>query len=91
MTCNTQSETGELSGSEFPIDPTDSDALEIRFKHRVKGEKWGFQRTDVMRELPFPEIPGYVGLIPSGVVWNAIGRKYRTRYVNDRLHIWWQD
>jgi hypothetical protein len=57
----------------------------------VQGEKWGFQRTDVMREFPFPEPDGYTGLIPSGFVWNAIGRHYLTRYVNEDLHVWWED
>jgi glycosyltransferase involved in cell wall biosynthesis len=57
---------GRLIGTEFPAEPTDSDSREIRYRYKVKGEKWGFQRTDVMRMHPFPETPGYAGLVPSG-------------------------
>ena len=57
----------------------------------MKGEKWGFHRTDVMREFPLPEIEGYTGLVPSSVAWNAIARKYKTRYVNETLKTWSQD
>lgn len=91
VTCNSRSERGEFFGTRYPSDPTDSNALEIRLRYKVQGEKWGFQRTDVMRQFPFPEVPGYTGLIPSGLIWNAIGRNYRTRYINDELLVWWQD
>ena len=80
---HTSGEDGAAHGTRFPFDPTDSDSLEIRFKYKVKGEKWGFQRTDVMREFPLPEIDGYAGLMPSSIGWNAIARKYKTRYVNE--------
>lgn len=88
---HTSDELGVMHGTPFPFDPTDSDSLEIRFKYKVKGENWGFHRTDVMREFPFPEIDGYTGLMPSPIVWCAIARKYKTRYVNEALKIWWQD
>jgi glycosyltransferase involved in cell wall biosynthesis len=82
---------GNLVGTEFPIDGTDSDSREIRYRYKVQGEKWGFQRTDVMREHLFPETPGYAGLVPSSRVWSEIARTYRTRYINEMLHIYWQD
>jgi glycosyltransferase involved in cell wall biosynthesis len=80
-----------LIGTRFPRDPTDSNALEIRFRYKVRGDKWGFQRTDVMRSYPFPEIEGYRGLIPEGIVWNAIAQRYKERYVNEILLVAWQD
>jgi hypothetical protein len=91
VTCNCRNQLGEFKGTPFPFDPTDASALEVRLRYHVRGEKWGFQRTDVMRQFPFPEPAGYTGLMPSGLVWNAIGRSYLTRYVNDVLHVWWQD
>jgi glycosyltransferase involved in cell wall biosynthesis len=91
VTCNCRNQLGVFKGTPFPFDPTDSSPLEVRLRYKVSGEKWGFQRTAVMREFPFPEPDGYTGLIPSGLIWNAIGRSYATRYVNDELHIWWQD
>lgn len=84
-------EHGRLVGLPFPSDPFDSNTLEIRYRHNITGEKWGFQRTDVLREFPYPAPAGYRGVIPASVVWAAMGRKYKTRFVNDPLHIYWQD
>jgi glycosyltransferase involved in cell wall biosynthesis len=80
---------GRLIGDKFPFDPTDSDSLEIRYKYRVRGEKWGFHRTDVLRAFPFPV--SMHGHIPEGVVWRRIAREYKTRFVNEPLRIYWRD
>jgi glycosyltransferase involved in cell wall biosynthesis len=79
---------GKLIGTTFPRDATDSDSLEIRYKFRVKGEKWGFHRTSVLRQFPFPVLGGYV---PESIVWAAIARKFKTRFVNEPLRIYWAD
>jgi glycosyltransferase involved in cell wall biosynthesis len=79
---------GRLVGSRFPQDVTDSDSLEIRYKFKVKGEKWGFHRTSVLRNFPFPAGEGY---IPEGIVWAAIARQFKTRFVNEPLRIYWVD
>ena len=81
---------GELVGTRFPHDPTDSNSLEIRYRHRVIGEKWGFQRTDVLRTAmaAASRIPGFV---PEGYVWDAIARTHRTRYINEALRIYHRD
>jgi glycosyltransferase involved in cell wall biosynthesis len=84
-------EHGRLMGTRFPFDPTDSTPQEMRFRHRIKGEKWGFQRTDVMRRFSLPEPEGNRGTIPESIIWNAIGREYLTRYVNDPLRVYWHD
>jgi hypothetical protein len=65
----------------------DSNSLEIRFRFRVTGEKWGFHRTDVLREYPFPDIRATH--VPESVVWMRIARRYATRYVNDVLRIYY--
>jgi hypothetical protein len=48
-------------------------------------EKWGFMRTDIMREFPFPEddLRTYV---PESLIWRPIGKNTKrvssmTRYV----------
>lgn len=91
VTVNCVDETGRLIGTEFPKPVLDSNSSEIRFRYKVKGEKWGFQRIDVMRDHPMPVVEGYLGYIPEAVVWRAIGRHYKTRYVNERLRVYWQD
>ena len=82
--------TGEVVGTPFPSDPTDSDPLEIRFRHRVEGEKCGFHRTSVLREHPFPEPPGQ-RFVTESVVWDRIARRYRTRYVNEPMRVYHVD
>ncbi len=80
-------ENGDQTGDPYPQDIIDSNATEMYYRYRVLGEKWGFQRTDVMREFPYPTIPGYTGMMSSHIVWGAIGRKYLTRYVNEYLGV----
>jgi glycosyltransferase involved in cell wall biosynthesis len=82
---------GRVIGNRVPMDPTDSDPLEIRFKHKIKGEKWGFQRVDIMRRFPLPIIPGYDAYVPENLMWDAIARLYKTRYVNEPLRTFWLD
>jgi glycosyltransferase involved in cell wall biosynthesis len=80
-------ENGAIVGDRFPCSEWfDSDSLDLIHRLKVKGEKWGFQRTDIMRQFPFPEqIPGFV---PEGVVWSRIALEYKTRWVNEALRIY---
>lgn len=79
-----------IVGNKFPMDITDSDYLEISYKYKVKGEKWGFHRTDILKQFPFPILEN-IKFIPEGIVWSAIARKYKTRFVNEMLRIYWSD
>jgi glycosyltransferase involved in cell wall biosynthesis len=83
-------QNGDLVGTRFPHDVTDSDPLEIRYRHKVTGEKWGFHRTDVLREFPFPVVAGKP-YVSETVVWDKIAHRYRTRYVNEPLRIYYID
>jgi hypothetical protein len=88
VTCLCKDEDGNIVGNKFPFDPTDSNSLEMRYRFKMVGEKWGFHRTNVMREFPFPEISG-CNYIPENIVWSAIARKYQTRFVNEPLRTYW--
>ncbi len=78
---------GRLVGDLFPRDILDFNSLELVFKYKVRGEKWGFQRTDVLKEFPFPTLPD-VKYIPEGVVWFALARRFKTQFVNEILYIY---
>ncbi|WP_102344738.1 glycosyltransferase family A protein [Bacillus sp. Marseille-P3661] len=80
-------EYGEVVGSLFPKNVIDSDSLEIRYKYKVKGEKWGFQRTKVLQDFPFPVFEGEK-FIPESIVWSAIAKRYKTRFINEKLRIY---
>ncbi len=83
-------EDGELVGNRFPGGLwIDSTGIEIQHRWQVRGEKWGFQRTEVLKAFPFPEdLPG---LVPEGYVWSQLDQHYKTRFVNEMLRIYYQD
>jgi glycosyltransferase involved in cell wall biosynthesis len=83
-------ENGQLVGRRFPRDVMDSDSLEMRYRFKVTCEKWGFHRTDVLRQYAFPEdVPGRY--VPESIVWCQVARRYKTRFVNETLRIYYTD
>lgn len=80
-------EYGRIVGERFPGgEYFDSNSLDLFYRYHVRGEKWGVHRVEVLREYLFPEdIPGHV---PENIVWHAIARRYKTRYVNEALRIY---
>ena len=82
-------EQGQIIGDRFPADIFDSNSPDIYYRHGIRGEKWGFHRTDVLKAFPFPE-PEDARFVPEGLIWNAIGRHYKTRFVNDIVRDYFQ-
>ena len=83
-------ENGRLIGDRFPGgDWIDSTGIEILHRWRARGEKWGFQRTAVLKQFPFPE--DEPGLIPEGYVWSQLDQRYKTRFVNEMLRVYYHD
>lgn len=60
--------------------------MDFRYKYKFKGDMAEVVRTDVMREFPFPEIPGEK-FCPEAVVWNRIAQKYKVRYFYKGIYI----
>lgn len=87
VTALCKNQRGEIEGARFARDILDSDSVEMFMKYRPHGEKWGFQRTDVLRQFPFPVTPGS-SFVPESVVWLALSRRYKTRFVNEALRIY---
>jgi len=81
-------QNGNLIGDELPLEVLDSNSMEIRYKYKIRGEMWGFLKTDIIKQFPFPVLPG-TKFIPEGIIWNAIARKYKTRFINIPLRIYW--
>ena len=81
---------GKIIGDLFPVqDYMDVSPLDIKYIHKVGGEKWGVFRTEILRVFPFREdIPGYV---PEHTVWDSIGKRYKTRFINKALRIYYLD
>src|SRR5574338_863186 len=83
-------EDGRLVGDRFPCaEWIDSDFLEIRYRYRVSGEKWGFAKTELHRLFKFPEdVPGHV---PENVVWSRIASQYKIRFINEVVRVYIQE
>jgi glycosyltransferase involved in cell wall biosynthesis len=87
VTCLCMNAEGEIVGTRFPATVMDTDPIALAVKHKVKGEKWGFHRTEILRQYPFPVFSGE-RFVPEGVVWNRIGRKYKLRFIDEPLRIY---
>jgi len=75
-----QDERGQIIGDKFPTDQFHSNSIECSLKKKIKGEKWGMQKTEILKKYPYFEgAEGYVG---EGTVWMTIGKKYNTLYIN---------
>jgi glycosyltransferase involved in cell wall biosynthesis len=73
--------SGDIVGTPFPAPVIDSNAVEIRTRYNVKGDKFGMNRTELLRAFPFPEDLGR--FVTESLVWNRIARAYNERYINE--------
>jgi glycosyltransferase involved in cell wall biosynthesis len=89
VTARCMDQHGNLFGDPLPAGTLDSNSAEMQYKYKIFGERWGFQRIEVLRRFPFP-VAQRGGHVQDGVVWRAIGREYRTRYVDEALRVYWR-
>lgn len=76
---------GTVVGSGLPRPAIDASPNDIRGKWGVSGDLKEVFRTDVIRQFPFPEIPGE-RFCPEVLVWNRIGARYKLRYFNKPVY-----
>jgi glycosyltransferase involved in cell wall biosynthesis len=86
--CNVIDQYGNLIGDRFPSSPWISDLFDITFNKKIKGEKWGSIRTEIMREFPFPEDDKF---IPEALIWFRIYNKYKAVFINQELRVYYVD
>lgn len=85
-----EDDTGNVVGDRFPASPFDTDSGELLFRHRVRGEKSGFTRLDLMKAHPFPAVDG-VRFVPEGRLWLEIAKTHRLRAINEVVRQYCQD
>ena len=85
-----QYENGTICSQPFPTSPLDTNALDLKYKYKIRGETWGFHRTAVLKAYPFPEDKN-VRYIPENLIWDDIARKYKIRCINEPLRTFYQD
>lgn len=79
---------GNRVGADFAQDPWDTNLLYITYIARQKCEMWGAVRTGLARANPYPT-PAHTIYVPESVLWNRLARQYKTRFVNDRLRVYY--
>ncbi len=84
VSCLCRRPDGSVIGRPFPTAYVDAFRFADQLRYRSGAERWGINRTDVLREFPFPEGERFV---PEGLIWNRISRKYATRFINEALRI----
>lgn len=73
-------------GGEPNFDVIDANAIDIRFKYRVKEDLAEAFKTDILREYPFPDFKDEK-FCPESLVWNRIAQNYKLRYTNKVIYI----
>lgn len=69
---------GTIIGHGNDAEILDTNSIDLRNKYHVQGDMCEVFRTSVLREIPFPEIPGEK-FVPEALVWNRIAQKYKLR------------
>lgn len=85
-----QDQHGRPVGSPLPRPIMEVSALELRHRWGVRGELWGFTRTDLVQVHPAPEPPG-ARFVPEDLVWTPIALTRLTRFVDEPLRVYHLD
>jgi glycosyltransferase involved in cell wall biosynthesis len=83
-------QNGQIVGDLFPQDLMTSDNLELYYRYKVDGEKWGCLRTDLLRQRKFPEIRGR-GCFPLNWCFYWLAQRYRVLCANEVLRIYYRN
>jgi glycosyltransferase involved in cell wall biosynthesis len=75
-------ERGNVIGDPYPSDVFDSDYYTMTEVLRLRGDRNGMMRADVLRAHPFPEEFRSM-LVPEAIVLNRIARRYLIRGFNE--------
>lgn len=86
ITALCRKEDGSPLGPAFPKPLVDVASCAEQRQHRGSADRWGVNRTAVLRQFPYPEIPGEK-FIAEGIVWTRISLSYKARFINERLKI----
>ena len=82
---------GAVIGKPFPASPLDGKPVDLVMRGEYRGDKWGFHRTAVLREFPFPIVPGerHVPEGPVAVTPDELGNAWSAGRVHLPLHVRW--
>ena len=92
VTCCCIDQNGKLVGDLFPEDPFYNNSFEKKVYFDIKGEKWGFNKTSILKSIHIDNDVFGKGLIPESYIWFLISKEdFITKYVNKNLRIYYID
>ncbi|EPR69724.1 glycosyl transferase domain protein [Winogradskyella psychrotolerans RS-3] len=89
ITVNCEDQYGNPIGNLFPEDPFYCNTFEAAITNKISGEKWGFTKTEVLRNINIHPYMLTFGFIPESIIWNTVARMgFLTKCVNKTLRIY---
>ena len=85
-----KSNEGVIVGDKYPYDGFISNNLDLYYKYRINGEKWGCIRTDLLRQYRLPEIIGRGSYIMN-YIWFSIAKSHAVLCYNKALRVYDRD
>jgi glycosyltransferase involved in cell wall biosynthesis len=77
-----RSPDGRILGGRFASDVLDVEDFATQFRLRQVADRWGVNRTELLRRYPFPTYPNET-FLPEALVWNRLSASYAARFVNE--------
>lgn len=81
--CCYRPKTNERVGDAYPIDGLVSDNIELAYRYKINGEHWGIVRTDILKQIKFPELTGH--FYNESYLWFTIAKQYKVICFNEML------
>lgn len=63
----------------------DCNVLDLRYKHKVKGDMAEVYKKDILKKYSFPEYDDEK-FCPEALIWNRIAQKYQLRFFNEPIY-----
>jgi glycosyltransferase involved in cell wall biosynthesis len=82
-----EDQNGKVVGDYFPTSPFDCSSVDKYYKYDIKGEKSGMMKMEILKQYRFPDKKA--AYYPEAYVWFAIAIKYKTRYINEVVRIYY--
>ena len=70
-------------GDRYPVDGMMTNNVELEFGYKLRGEKWGCVRMDLLKSRPFPIIRG--SHFPESYLWYHFSKKFKVICFNKPL------
>lgn len=76
-------DTEKIVGPSFPTDGMKTNNLELEYKFKITGEKWGCIRLDLLKKRPFPIVKN--SHYPESYLWLHFAKKFEVICFNTPL------